>query len=106
MRECYRIFSTKELLAALCSLYIRDGRTDKTAAAYYARGVEFELKLNNLYEYYMMATTEQKKKLLPEQVLLYFLNHDTLTSSQRVYLYKNIICYGDPKSEIYGKYKE
>lgn len=106
LRECYRIFSTKELLAALCSLYIRAGRTDKTAAGYYAKGVEFELKLNNLYEYYMMATTEQKKKLLPEQVLLYFLYHDTLTSTQRVFLYKNIICYGDPESEIYEKYRE
>lgn len=106
LRECYRIFSTKELLAALCSLYIRDGRTDKNAAGYYARGVEFELKLNNLYEYYMMATTEQKKKLLPEQVLLYFLYHDTLNASQRVYLYKNVICYGDPKTEIYEKYIE
>ncbi len=106
LRECYRIFSTKALLVALCSLYIRDGRTDKTAAKYYAKGVEFELKLNNLYEYYMMATTEQKKKLLPEQVLLYFLYHNTLTSGQRVYLYKNIICYGDPKSEIYEKYIE
>ena len=53
-----------------------------------------------------MATTEQKKKLLPEQVLLYFLYHDTLTASQKVYLYKNVISYGDPKSEIYGKYQE
>ena len=106
LRECYRIFSTKELLMALCSLYIRDGRTDKLAAKYYSKGVEFELKLNNLHEYYMMATTEQKKKLLPEQVLLYFLYHDTLTSSQKVFLYKNIICYGDPNSEIYGKYRD
>ena len=106
LRECYRTFSTKELLAALCSLYIRDGRTDKAAAKYYAKGVEFELKLNNLHEYYMMATTEQKKKLLPEQVLLYFLYHDTLTAGQKVFLYKNIICYGDPNSEIYGKYIE
>lgn len=106
LRECYRIFSTKELLAALCSLYIRAGRTDKTAAEYYAKGVEFELKLNNLFEYYMMATTEQKQKLLPEQVLLYFLYHDTLTAGQRVFLYKNIICYGDKKSEVYEKYKE
>ena len=106
LRECHKMFSTKELLAALCSLYIRDGRIDKTAASFYAKGVEFELKLNNLYEYYMMATTEQKKKLLPEQVLLYFLYHDTLTSAQKVFLYKNIICYGDSKSEIYGKYIE
>ena len=106
LRECYRIFSTKELLGALCSLYIRDGRIDQKAAEYYAKGVEFELKVNNLYEYYMMATTEQKKKLLPEQVLLYFLYHDTLTASQKVYLYKNVISYGDPKSEIYGKYQE
>ena len=106
LRECYSIFSTKELLAALCSLYIRDGRIDRDAAAYYTLGVEFELKLNNLYEYYMMATTEQKKNLLPEQVLLYFLYHDTLTATQKVYLYRNIICYGDPKSEIYGRYIE
>lgn len=106
LKECYRIFSTKELLTALCSLYIRDARTDKTAAKYYSRGVEFELKLNNLYEYYMMATTEQKKKLLPEQVLLYFLYHNTLNASQRVYLYKNIVAYADPESEIYEKYRE
>ena len=63
LRECYRTFSTKELLTALCSLYIRDNRIDKEAAKYYAKGVEFELRLNNLHEYYMMATTEQKKKL-------------------------------------------
>ena len=106
LRECYRVFSTKELLAALCCLYMRDGRTDKTAAGYYAKGVEYELKLNNLYEYYMMATTEQQKKLLPEQVLLYFLYHDTLNAGQKVFLYKNIISYGDKNSEIYGKYKE
>lgn len=105
LRECYRIFSTKELLAAICSLYIRDARTDRTAAKYYARGVEFELKLNNLYEYYMMATTEQKKKLLPEQVLLYFLYHNTLSGAQRVFLYKNIVAYADPESEIYEKYR-
>ena len=104
LRECYRIFSTKELLAALCSLYIRAGRMDKTAAQYYAAGVEFELPLNNLYEYYMMATTEQHEKLLPDQVLLYFLYHDTLSSSQRACLYKNILSYGDSKSEIYEKY--
>lgn len=104
LRECYRIFSTKELLAALCSLYIRAGRMDKTAAQYYASGVEFELPLSNLYEYYMMATTEQQDKLLPDQVLLYFLYHDTLSSSQRACLYKNILSYGDPKSEIYDKY--
>ena len=104
LRECHRYFSTKELLAALCSLYIREGRTDKKAAEYYARGVEFELKINNLHEYYMMATTEQKRELLPEQVLLYFLYHDTLNTTQKAFLYKNVICYGDPKSEIYGKY--
>lgn len=104
LRECYRIFSTKELLAALCSLYIRAGRMDKTAAQYYEAGVTFELPLNNLYEYYMMATTEQQTQLLPDQVLLYFLYHDTLSSSQRACLYRNIICYGDPKSEIYEKY--
>ncbi len=106
IRECYRTFATKELLAALCSLYIRAGRTDQVAAAYYSEGVEYELKLNNLYEYYMMSTADQKKKLLPEQVLLHFLYHDTLTSAQKVYLYKNLISYGDPKSEIYEKHIE
>ena len=104
LRECYRIFSTKELLSALCSLYIRAGRTDQMAASYYAKGVEFQLNLNNLYEYYMMATTEKKNSLLPEQVLLYFLYHDTLSAAQKAYLYKNIVCYGEKKSEIYQKY--
>lgn len=106
LRECYHTFSTKELLAALCSLYIREGRIDPTAAGYYAKGVEFELSLNNLHEYYMMATAEQKQELLPEQVLLHFLYHDTLGEGQKAYLYRNIVRFGDPKSEIYGKYRE
>lgn len=106
LRECYQTFSTKELLAALCSLYIREGRIDQTAATYYAKGVDFELNLNNLHEYYMMATTEQKQELLPEQVLLHFLYHDTLSEGQKVYLYKNLVCYGDPESEIYVKYRD
>lgn len=106
LKECYRIFSTKELLGALCSVYIREGRIDQKAAEYYTKGVEYELKVNNLYEYYMMATTEQKKKLLPEQVLFHFLYHDTLNAAQKVYLYKNVISYGDPESEIYGRYRE
>lgn len=104
LKECYRIFSTKELLGALCSLYMRSGRTDQTAAYYYGRGVQYDLKLNNLHEYYMMATTGQQQQLLPEQVLLYFLYHDTLTDSQRVYLYKNIVCYGEQNPEIYERY--
>lgn len=104
LKECYRTFSTKELLAALCSLYMRNGRTDQTAAAYYALGVQYDLKLNNLHEYYMMATTGQQKQLLPEQVLLYFLYHDTLTDSQRVYLYKNVVCYGEQNPELYERY--
>lgn len=106
LRECYQTFSTKELLAALCSLYIREGRTDERAAGYYAKGVAFELNLNNLHEYYMMATAEQKNELLPEPVLLYFLYHNTLGEGQKAQLYRNIVCYGDPESEIYEKYRE
>ncbi|MGN0335392.1 MAG: DUF5717 family protein [Lachnospiraceae bacterium] len=106
LRRSYEYFSTKELLAALCSLYIRSCRTDSKAARYYAKGVEFELKLVNLHEYYMMATVEESDCLLPEQVLLYFIYHNTLSASQKVYLYKNIVCYGDKESEIYQKYRE
>lgn len=106
LRETFRMFATKELLAALCSLYIRAGRTDRTAAKYYAKGVESGLKLTNLYEYYMMATVEQKKKILPEQVLFHFLYHDTLSAPQKAYLYKNLVSYRMSKPEIYEKYQE
>lgn len=106
LRETFRAFSTKELLAALCSLYIRAGRTDDTAAQYYAKGVEYELNLTNLYEYYMIAMAEQEKKLLPEQVLYHFLYHDSLSASQKAFFYKNIVRYGKSKPEIYEKYKE
>lgn len=106
LREAFRIFSTKELLAALCGLYIRAGRTDKIAVEYYAKGIEYDLKLTNLYEYYMMSSAEHEKKALPEPVLLHFLYHDTLFSTQKAYLYKNLVCYRESKPEIYEKYRE
>lgn len=104
--KCYEYFSTKEFLTAVCCYFMGECRTDSKAAGFYERGIEFQLKITNLNEYYMMSTVEKCDHLLPEQVLLHFLYHDTLYSSQKVFLYHNIVKYGKDKSEIYEKYRQ
>lgn len=94
LKACYEVHPSKETAGAVCSIYIRGHRTDAEAFEWYERGVEWDAKITNLYEYFIYALPEDYSKLFPRQVLLYFHYHNTLTSRQKTIFYCNLVRYG------------
>lgn len=105
LKACYEVHPSKETVGAVCSVYIRGQRTDAEAFAWYERGVEWDAKITNLYEYFIYALPENYHKLFPRQVLLYFHYHNTLSSRQKTEFYCNLVRYGTPGEPVFEEHR-
>ncbi len=101
---CYREFEMKDTAAAICSLLIKGNVTDTGAFEWYALGVEQELKITRLYEYYMYALPQDYAQPLPQQILLYFAYHSQLDYRKKAQLYANVIRYREQNLPVYQKF--
>ena len=106
LKNAYHKFGGQEMLSGICSILIKSGRTDEESFFWYQRGVRMELKITNLFEYFMMSVPENFKEQLPRNLLLYFRMENTLNSRQKAFLYANIIQYQDRNSDIYRQYEK
>lgn len=106
LKNAYHKFGGQEMLSGICSILIKSGRTDEESFFWYQRGVRMELKITNLFEYFMMSVPESYKEQLPRNLLLYFQMENTLNNRQKAFLYANIIQYQDRNSDIYRQYEK
>jgi len=106
LQNAYYKFGGKEMLSGICSIFIKSGRTDKESFFWYKRGVLMELKITNLFEYFMMAVPEDYAEPLPKNLLLYFQMENTLNSRQKAFLYANVIRFQDRDSDMYRQYEK
>ena len=105
LERAYALYETKEILAGICSHYIREDRTDARAFSGYLKGVEKEVKITNLYEFFMRGALAEYREPIPKNVLLYFLYNNTLSASQKAFLYANVVRYEDRQSSLYREYR-
>ncbi len=107
VKEAYQRYGGKDLLSAICSILIKNGSTDEESFYWYKRGVELELKITNLYEYFMQSVPEAYGESYPRNLLLYFQMEDrALNSAQKALLYANIIRHQPEDSDIYRRYRD
>lgn len=103
---CYRVFPTDDVLQAICTVLINGNRTDKKAFDWYAKGIQKELRITRLYEYYMMSVELDEQIVIPKMVLMYFSfdsNLDVLHNSfLYAYVYRNKAIY----PELFEGYRE
>lgn len=105
-RERVSRASEKELFES-CSLRIKNGEVDRESFLWYRRGVLEELKITNLYEYFMLSAPEDYGEAFPRNLLLYFqMENNTLNSHQKALLYANVIKYQEEDSQIYQDYRD
>ena len=106
LKNAYHAYGSKEMLSFVCSAFIKNGITDEESFFWYKRGVQAELKITNLYEYFMMALPENYSEPFPKNLLLYFQMENTLSASLKAALYANIIRFQAQDSDIYRAYRE
>ena len=107
LERSYEMYNESMILTAICTLLIKGNCVETKYFKWYEKAVESELKIAQLYEYYMGAVIpEQFHKQLPRSVYLYFMHGNTLTYQKCAFLYANLITYEDESSEIYAHYRD
>ncbi len=108
LKSCYEAKENDEVLEAIVSLLIKGGKTDKFAFEWYRKGVEREIRITRLYEYYMMSIYTDKDGLLPceisKMVLMYFSYQSDLEYDKNAILYRYIHEHKEDYPELYETY--
>lgn len=101
---CYDKFQSKEILTAICSLLIKSDISDNSCFAWYEAGVKAQLRLTQLYEYYMYSIDEEYTDLLPQDVYLYFSYNTNLLEDKKAFLFANVVTHKEELPEVYPMY--
>lgn len=102
----YKRFQLKEALSALCQMLIRAKKKDPVYAVWYQKGVDEQLRISELYEYYMYTKGNDIEEVLEPAVLTYFAYNSKLHDKKLSYLYANIVTHKDSNREAYESYKQ
>ncbi|MBR6451248.1 MAG: hypothetical protein IKS87_00960, partial [Lachnospiraceae bacterium] len=102
----YSIYPDAELAGAVCTLLIKEDRRDPEYFPWFVRGVEADLRITRLFEYFMYAIPADYREALPKQVFLYFGYQNDLDDPHRAFLYANLIAHKQELPEIYESYRE
>lgn len=107
LRKVYEIYPDTMILTAICTLLIRGNCVGSQCFKWYEKAVEEDLKIAQLYEYYMMSVDDrQLKREFPKSVYLYFMHGNTLDYRKASILYANVILFLDAMGDLYGMYRE
>lgn len=107
LKQMYRLYEDPAILNALCMQLIKGNKTGKMYFEWYEKAVEQELKIAQLFEYYIMSVEEQKfRRPFPKIVYLYFMHGNHLDYKRKAVLYANILTYEAEDSDVYRHYQE
>lgn len=104
LQSCYQKERDLESLRAICSLLIQGGKTGPEYVRWYREGIQRELWLTRLYEYYLLSVDMEKPEEIPVAALRYFSYKTTLPYDRMAYLYAYVIQKCDDYPDIYRSY--
>lgn len=100
----YEKYPMKEILASICSILIKGHQRMPKHFKWYRMGVEAQLRVTELHEYYMYTIDETSQEPLPQPILLYFIYNSRLNDKKRAYLYARIVKDKASNPSIYRTY--
>ncbi|MGF7143522.1 hypothetical protein HNQ56_001949 [Anaerotaenia torta] len=106
LTRLYREYADNDTLSAICSLLIKGMKRAEKYFEWFRLGVEAQLRITELYEYYMHCVSYDREEMISQPVLLYFIYNSNLNDRKKAYLYANIIRYKDRNEMIYRSYQK
>lgn len=106
LKACYVINPSDESLQAICTLLINGNIAGAESFPWYEKGIEKELRITRLYEYYMMSLPLEEERMIPRIVLMYFAFDSSLDSLRNSYLYAYVHRNKEQYPELYASYRE
>lgn len=105
LQRLYQKNQDVRILQEICALLVRGGRVGPAYFEWYAAGVEAQLRITNLYEYYMMSIDLRTAKELPRMVLMYFSYQNNLDLEHSAFLYWYVVQHRMELGELYESYR-
>ena len=107
LEQAYEMYEEPRILQAICMQLIQGNKIGPAYFKWYEKAALQEMKIAQLYEYYMMSLNSQRMKhAFPKIVYLYFLHGINLDYKRTALLYENILTYEREDSEVYKQYYE
>lgn len=106
LRSCYEELPQERILKEICRLLIKGNKVTPEAFEWYRRGVEEELRITKLYEYFMMALDLDGEISLPKQVLLYFSYQNNLDHARCACMYRYLLEHKEEYIDLYADYRQ
>lgn len=103
LKKCYEKRPDSETLQNICTLLIRQNCRRTEDFPWYAAGVEENLRITKLYEYYMYSLDMEELVRLPRVIYMYFAYHNNLDWERSAYLYASLLKYRAELPELYEK---
>ena len=103
---CYEKEADERVLQEICAQLIKGGRTDKEAFDWYELGVEKELRITRLYEYYMMSMDLSAECAISRKALMYFAWQSSMDYEHTAYLYSYVLRRKQEYGELMQQYSE
>ncbi|WP_310605166.1 DUF5717 family protein [Anaerosporobacter sp.] len=101
----YEEHPMNDILYAICALLIKSEKTDNKYFEWYRLGVEAQLKLTSLHEYYMYAVDDDDENMsLSHPIYLYYMYNSNLSDNRKAFLYAQIIRNKEEDPSIYKTY--
>ncbi|MBD5488333.1 MAG: hypothetical protein HDR13_05990 [Lachnospiraceae bacterium] len=104
LKGCYEKKQDNDILHAICTLLIKGNRYGEAYFEWYRAGVEQNLRITRLYEYYMMSISLTYDGPLPKIVLMYFAYQSDLQYEITAYLYAYVYRHREEIPDIYVNY--
>lgn len=101
----YEMYGDENTLIHICSMLIKGNLSDNRYFRWYELGVEKNLKITKLYEFYMLSVDKTSLRLLPKIILMYFNYNSNLDYETNAYLYASILKYADKIGELWENYR-
>ena len=104
LKGYYAMRPQNDILHAICTLLIKGNCYGPEYFEWYKAGVEQNLRITRLYEYYMMSAPLDYSEPLPKIVLMYFAYQSNLNYEITAYLYAYVHRHRAEMTEIYVNY--
>ncbi len=101
LEECWEYSKSDDILRAICQLLIAGGRKDPEDFVWYARGVEADLRITGLFEYYMETMDMEGIEKMPQIIRRYFSYNNALNYHKKAAIYRDIWENRDRMPDIY-----
>ncbi len=106
LRRCYEIAPFDDLVEVICELLIKGDIHNDESYEWYLLALNKELRITNLYEYFIQSMDLSKEYEIPRMVYLYFSYESELDWEHTAYLYSHAINDRESMPDTFDTYKE